>query len=298
MKYYVIAPALNLRSTPNSSRSTNILARIPQNNLVELIDKHSINWWKVKILSNQIVGYVASRFLEPFHQNAISLNSIGEANFAPDSRASLDSKRYMHKPIGDSSIPYRDLTSLDTKLNSIQALHKKLHVENSIRYKRTEKHTFCNIYAYDFCHFSQAYLPRVWWKERAIRKLLQQESVEVLYGETVYEMNANALHDWLINWGDQFGWFRETDLTLFQQFLNDNGGIGIICAKRKDRRRSGHITVALPENDQAKAYYENGKVLFPLQTQAGATNLKYFSVERRDWWSHDRYSSFVFFLHG
>ena len=82
-----------------------------------------------------------------------------------------------------------------------------------------------------------------------------------------------------------------------QQAVNENGGIGIICAKRKKVGLSGHIVPVVPETERKKAHRVDGKVVYPLQSQAGKLNYKYFAKARKDWWNHERYSSHVFYYH-
>jgi len=296
-KYSVTASTLNIRSSTSKQDSSNIIGKIPFQHIVELIEQTTPEWWKIEVTESGFVGYVSSQYLSPFIDEPIINNGIREANFLPDSKANLNSKHMMHKPIGDSTIPFRDLTDTASKINSIKQLINKLNVETSLRYQKTEKNTFCNIYAYDYCYFCLVYIPRVWWTEKAIKSLLQGQNVEILYGNTVSELNANALHDWLLNWAVDFGWQRFFNTDEFQNKINSNGGVGIICAKRKDTRRSGHIVAVVPENDTQKAFRQNGLVLFPLQSQAGANNYNYFSDKKKDWWVGSQFSSFVFYYH-
>lgn len=296
-KYSVTASMLNLRSTPTKQDSSNIIGKIQFQHSVELIEKTTPDWWKVVVIGTPLKGYVSAKYLAILADDSTVYTEIKEANFSPDPKASLDSKMYMHKPIGDSSIPYRDLSTPDSKKNSIHQLINKLNVASSIRYKRTDTNTFCNIYAYDYCYFCRAYIPRVWWNMSAIKKLLKEEPVEIIYGNTVNELNANALHDWFLDWGDDFGWERFYSVNDLQERINQTGGVGIICVKRKDTNRSGHIVAVVPENDSHKAYRQNGIVIYPLQSQAGAQNFNYFSEGKKDWWHSDNFSSFVFFYH-
>ncbi|MGB5819802.1 MAG: SH3 domain-containing protein [Saonia sp.] len=296
-RYSVIAPALNLRSAPTSADPFNILGVLSFQTVVEVLEQTSVSWWKIKTISTGLSGFVSSRFLAPLEDTPIVVKEISKANYPKDKRASLFTKGMMHKPIGTPNIAHRDVSSPETKRESIGILIDTLNVEHSERYRPTEKNTFCNIYAYDFCHFSDTYIPRVWWKEKAIKKLLEGQQVEVLYGETVYELNANALHDWLLEWGDDFGWRRISFAEEMQNAVNNEGGVGIICAKRRDTRFSGHITVVVPETNARKADRQAGVVLHPLQSQAGGRNRKYFSKAVGAWWRKQKFSSFVFYYH-
>lgn len=233
----------------------------------------------------------------PLKDNPIPNNLIKRADLLPDSESRLDSIEKKEKPIGDSSIPFRDLTDLTTKKESIGRLIDKLDVASSARYQRTEEDTYCNVYSYDYCYFGKVYLPTVWWTEKALKKILQGQEEEVIFGETVDRIYSSAIHDWFLEWGASFGWQRMFSTDEIQNKVNANGGIGIICAKRKEKGLSGHIVPVVPETDFHKAYRENGIVVYPLQSQAGKLNYNYFSEVRKDWWNDELYSSYVFYYH-
>jgi hypothetical protein len=213
----------------------------------------------------------------------------------PDSR--LDTRDRKRHPLSDESIPYRDMTNASTKKESIRQLIEKLDVKRSLRYQRTIEDTYCNVYSYDFCHFSNVYLPTVWWTDESLEKILNGQEVIPVFEDTVETIYSSAIHDWFLKWGASFGWKRMTNLDEIQQKVNEEGGIGIICAKRKIKGLSGHIVPIVPETNGKKAYRENGVVIYPLQSQAGKLNYNYFSKARKDWWNHERYSSHVFYYH-
>jgi hypothetical protein len=230
-------------------------------------------------------------------ENSVPDPRIKIANFAPNPESRLDSMEVKWKPIDDSTIPFRDLTNLSTKKESYTKLIDKLDVENSIRYQRTIEDTYCNVYTFDYCYFSNVYVPTIWWTEEALQKVLDGEEVEVIYGETVDHIYSSAIHDWFLQWGASFGWKRMFSVDEMQSQVNTNGGIGIICAKRREKGLSGHIVPVVPETDLHQAYRENGVVLYPLQSQAGKENYNYFSEVRKDWWNDELYSSYVLYYH-
>jgi hypothetical protein len=230
-------------------------------------------------------------------ENSVPDPRIKIANFAPNPESRLDSMEVKWKPIDDSTIPFRDLTNLSTKKESYTKLIDKLDVENSIRYQRTIEDTYCNVYTFDYCYFSNVYVPTIWWTEEALQKVLDGEDVEVIYGETVDHIYSSAIHDWFLQWGASFGWKRMFSVDEMQSQVNTNGGIGIICAKRREKGLSGHIVPVVPETDLHQAYRENGVVLYPLQSQAGKENYNYFSEVRKDWWNDELYSSYVLYYH-
>ncbi len=224
-------------------------------------------------------------------------SQIKRAELLPHHDSRLDSMLMKIHPISDKDVPYRDLSSLETKKESLRQLIDKLNVTKSIRYQRTVEDTYCNVYSYDYCYFSKAYLPTVWWTEEALEKILDGQEIEAVFGKTVENIYSSAIHDWFSKWGSSFGWKKMTSLDEMQHKVNTEGGVGIICAKRKKIGLSGHIVPVVPETKTKKAYRENGIVKYPLQSQAGILNYNYFAKARKDWWNHERYSSHVFYYH-
>jgi len=85
-----------------------------------------------------------------------------------------------------------------------------LSVETSARYKPAGGLTYCNIYATDYCYCFGVYLPRVWWNDLALADFILGKEVKPVYNKTVVELNANALHLWLVQFGERFGWRAAT----------------------------------------------------------------------------------------
>ncbi len=119
-------------------------------------------------------------------------------------------------------------------------------------------------------------------------------AVEVRYAVTVNELNANSLFDWLNDHGPRFGWRRIFDLDAMQSHAN-NGGVAVICAKRKELNRSGHIAAVVPETASQQAARSGGAVVRPLQSQAGAANHRYTNGPRA-WWQGAEFREFGFFV--
>lgn len=233
----------------------------------------------------------------PTLEDSIAHNKIKEADLLPDPESRLDSMEMKERPIMDSSIPFRDLTDSESKRESISRLIDKLDVFSNVRYQRTVEDTYCNVYSYDYCHFCKVYLPTVWWTDEALEKVLSGQEVEAVFEQTVDRIYSSAIHDWFLEWGTNFGWERMFTVEEIQNKVNTEGGVGIICAKRKEKGLSGHIVPVVPETDLHQAYRENGKVLYPLQSQAGKENYNYFSEVRKDWWNDELYSSYVLYYH-
>jgi hypothetical protein len=230
-------------------------------------------------------------------EEVIPPQGIKAAVLLPRESSNLNSIESKFHPMSDDSIPFRNLKSAESKRRSLHKIIRKLDVKNSLRYQRTPEDTYCNVYSFDYCFHAKVYLPTVWWTDEAIERLQNGEDVTPIFNETVLPIYSSAIHDWFIQWGEAFGWKRMTDLTAIQEKVTSDGGIGIICAKRKTVGLSGHIVPIVPETEKKKAFRENGVVLYPLQSQAGKINYNYFARKRRDWWNHIRYSSFVMYYH-
>ena len=165
-----------------------------------------------------------------------------------------------------------------------------------LRYQPRAGTTYCNIYATDFAWLCGAYLPRVWWTDRALLRLRAGERVAVEYGRTVRELNANALYDWLEDFGPAFGWKREVELTALQAAANV-GEVCVIVARRADLNRPGHITAVVPETGDAKAVRNaQDEVVRPLESQAGTRNVLR-APPASAWWQGSRFQAFAFWRH-
>ncbi len=201
-------------------------------------------------------------------------------------------------PLGEPGRPRRTSDDAGERVTQLRAIIDYLDSASPghLRYKPRGSTTFCNIYAYDLCTLAGAYLPRVWWTDAAIMRMARGETVPVRYGETVRELNANALHDWLEDHGPAFGWVREIDLTTLQAAANA-GEVCLIVAKRRDLNQSGHITAVVPEHEDFVARRDAaGGVIRPVESQAGVSNFRY-AVNDRAWWLNSRFQSSAFWRH-
>jgi len=131
-----------------------------------------------------------------------------------------------------------------------------------------------------------AYIPRLWWNENALKKLVKGIWQEVLYGETVFEQNCNALTSWFHKYAFCFGWVRVFGIKKLQMEVN-KGTIGIIVAKNRHVTGAGHIVVVMPETETLKALWVNDSLVSPLQSQAGSRNSKYSTGY--NWWENEEH---------
>jgi hypothetical protein len=301
MKYTTTATLLNLRRTPKIA-STNIVGKLIQHTLVEKIEEHSKDWWKVKTTysGKLIEGYVHSSYLkkvnqpveEPLQEKADF--KIPEVNLKSINNKATRSNQRWAFCLEENDLPFRNLGSLSSKTDSIHKIIDYLNVEKSLRYSPKTTSTYCNIYAYDYCYLCKVFIPRVWWSSKALLDISKGEKVDAVYAKTVYEQNANSLLDWLQTFGKDFGWVRSFELNEIQDAAN-KGKVVIICAAHKNANNSGHITAVVPENTAHKAIRNTlGNITQPLQSQAGRVNRKYFN---QNWWLSSNYRDFGFWIH-
>jgi hypothetical protein len=163
------------------------------------------------------------------------------------------------------------------------------------RYQPRDGLTFCNIYAHDYCHLAGAYLPRVWWSQRAVVDLAQGKTVKPVIADTLWEMRSNDLFRWLRVFGSSFGWRETATLTRLQRAAN-RGQVALIVARRTEEARSGHLVMVVPETKRQCALRERRKVVIPLQSQAGDVNFKR-GTEVLDWWNDGRFAESAFWVH-
>lgn len=168
---------------------------------------------------------------------------------------------------------------LDTR--AIRETIDWMAVDKSARWQPVGSRTYCNVYASDVVHVLGGYLPRVWWIHPGAG------NYTVAYGETVREMTANSLHDWMHDHGEGFGWQIVpvgADGSWMQDLVDESSTYGVIIGRNRDKRRPGHVTVVLPSACSGVA--GDG----PLQSQAGTTNKRWF---RDRWWESSRFGSVV-----
>ena len=288
---------LNLRSAPDPGQN-NILAVIPHGHEVsKLADSEVPNWWRVSTALNGSTaeGFVNSRFLSPADGPGVTASEVVAVDLPTNGMTVTRANRLRAHPLTEEPpVKRRASDPAETRVAAIRQLIDWFKVESSKRYMPNGS-TFCNIYAYDYCFMTEAYLPRVWWTSQALLKLQAGQSVPVKYAETVEERTANGLNDWFKQWGEHFGWRRVTSLTELQDAANQ-GKVCITVAKAKQHSHGGHghIVAVVPENNSFKAVRENGEVLKTVQSQAGRHNHDYV-VQR--WWDDGTYADFGHWVH-
>ena len=304
--YKIKGNVVNVRSSPTKINNSNIITTLNQDFVVSLVDNINVEWFKVTFVKNNIrlEGFIYATLLEKVDgDNQIPPVSVPilppEVHFKNNNSSNRNSVIARHFQLNEPNMSFRAIT--DTNEQKIQVIHQIINflsVNTSKRYLpiNNGQTTYCNIYAYDFCYLNSAYLPRVWWTQKAILNIQQKISVNVSYGETVRELRANDLFDWLDEWGSSYGWIRTFDLTELQNQVNQ-GKVGLICAKRLDTNRSGHIVAVVPETATFVARHSGGVVIEPLQSQAGVSNKKLFNNSNQWWTKPNTFREFGFWYH-
>jgi hypothetical protein len=295
MSHYEVAVlGLNLRSTPRVARG-NVRAVLPQGQRLERIAVAKDSWWLVRAALRGVAveGFVASRFLEPAPaevapEQPMLTPGIPVAHLERDrpevTRSSANGRAY---PLGEAGRPARPAGDPAARAEALTAIVEWLGVDNPNhrRWAREGNATFCNVYAHDYCCLAGAYLPRVWWTGSALAQLARGVVLLPRYGVTVRERNANALFDWLVDFGAAFGWRRTFEFDTLQEHAN-HGAVALVAAQRRELDQPGHLVAVVPETEVAMATRVDGRVVAPLQSQAGRSNHRY-TTDR--WWTAPKF---------
>lgn len=302
------ATQLNLRSEPRVAPATRMAALAQGTPVAKVADAAEPGWIRVRaVLGGQLAeGFVKTEFLRsiaPEDARRVS-RATGAAEVRPvnlkEGRSDVtrrgDSGRAF--PLGEAGMPRRTASDPATRVRQLVDIVNYLDSEKRThaRYGPKTSATFCNIYACDYCYLAKVYLPRVFWTPSALQRLRDGEDVAVRYDDTVRELNANALHDWLQDFGPGFDWIRVMNLDVLQAAANA-GEVCLIAAKRRDTNRSGHIVAVVAEQPALQAARSaSGEVLRAVESQAGVTNHRFF-VKPTAWWRDERFQSFGFWRH-
>ncbi|HUE84082.1 MAG TPA: hypothetical protein VMM84_18410 [Pyrinomonadaceae bacterium] len=292
---------LFLRSEPVVKDNTKI-AVLPMGHVVaKLAESETAGWWEVSttIDGANIKGFVSSKFLVPNSEFEAppSQSSLSAVHLHANTPVTRKQTRWAFA-LNEAGQPTRNSSSPpNVKAKELGSIIKWLDVQNKARYLPKPSATYCNIYGYDYCYLAGVYLPRVWWNNTAIAKLKAGKSVSPIINQTVSEIRANGLFDWLREHGLTFGWRRSfNNLTELQNAAND-GQVVVILAQHKIPNLSGHIAVVAPETSTQKALRNGSTLIRPLQSQAGRTNRSYWTPP--SWWSNSqKYKDFGFWING
>ena len=298
--HIVTALHLNLRSEPDPTKR-NVIAVLPQGTAVDKIANSGVaGWFEVDavVAGTTLRGHVNKSLLGPVgttfpsgHTTAGKVPAADLGSKSSEKRSVTGTRAYS---IGEAGKPGKPSTHSSGKMAGILRILDWLDVGKSshLRWQGGGGKTFCNIYVYDVCDTAGAYIPRVWWTSKAITDLLAGNTVSAKYGETVLEMRANYIFNWLVEYGADFGWKRVFDVDTLQTEAN-SGRLAIICAQRTDMEKPGHIQIIAPEHGTHAAKRSAGKVTQPLQSNAGSTNFTYGFLGS-SWWQGATFKQFGF----
>jgi len=296
-EFRVNTVGLNLRREPRV-KANNVIVSLSLGDMVtKIAEAADPKWWQVSttIQGSHVEGFVNHSFLVPAAQfeQPQTRTGITEVHLETSKKIARSQASGRAFPLNEAGQPDRDGATDAAKVADLTAIIKHLNVEKSARYIASGGATFCNIYAYDYCFLAGVYLPRVWWMRKAIATLAAGGSVTPKYNETVSELNANSLYNWLEEFGQDFGWVRTFDLTDLQNAAG-TGQVCIVCAQRTELNRPGHICAVVPETQSHQAKRSGANVTTPLQSQAGASNFNYGG---RVWWTGSQFRKFGFWKH-
>jgi hypothetical protein len=288
---------LRLRSSAFSGNKENIITVLKTDELVDVTDSTMADWYKVLTTSRtpNITGFAASDYLETYVQPAAPASTgvagiLKPVNLPPNSASRRNNHAAWQYPLGEPDLPKVTSADVQTRIGGMHNIVNYLEVDKSARY-RVDEHTYCNIYAFDYCYLGNAFIPRVWWTYKALQKVLAGMDVKPVYGVSVVELNANSIYAWLEEWGDDYGWVRTYDLTVLQDNVNQ-GKVGVISGPNVNPQRSGHICCVIPEKDGNVATRSGNTVICPLLSQSGAKNIKLYNNNR--WWLLPQIKEFGF----
>ncbi|MDM0013261.1 hypothetical protein QTH87_12530 [Variovorax sp. J22P168] len=309
---------LRLRSAPAISTppQANVVANLPGGHRVRAVTGKPVKGFlevETELLGALLHGFASLKFLAPApavpRRVALARGARAAAAAAPfvpppaalASRPGNPTRRRdpaNARSLDEPKQPGRSGQSAEALRAELGAIVDWLAVDNPAfaRYQPRAGLTFCNIYSHDYCHLAGVYLPRVWWTSPSLVAMSHGASLSPLIGDTVVEMRANDLFRWLRDYGQAFGWRQTGTLTKLQQAANQ-GGIGLIVARRREDGRSGHIVAVVPETETAAARRDAaGEVPAPLQSQAGARNFAR-GTGKANWWNGEEFAESAFWIH-
>lgn len=305
--------ALNLRREPRipASGPSNVLTRLPAGHLVNwLSGKKSDGWYLVETNFNgaYFKGYASSDYL-------VAVKEELPETVTPSADDPVTGVIAAHLPVkaglivkrtdpanarslNEAGRPSRNKNAMPAELvQSLLQIINWIDVANPKhkRYQPGDGKTFCNIYVHDYCSLAGVYFPRVWWTQGALLKLAAGQQVAPAYDDTVVEIQANNLFRWMRDFGPRFGWRQTGDLTKLQQAAN-LGAVAIIIGRRVADKGSGHVVAIAPETDIKAKRDAGGNVTLPVQSQAGASNVKAGTISA--WWLNaEKFAEYAFWIH-
>ena len=301
--HVVTALKLNLRSAPDSSKNNVVIVLSQGMEVTKVANSPVAGWIEVtaRIVTMNLRGFISDKHITPISaatfpqsQPVTATGTLPRCDLGPHANARRNNRGSWAYRIGEPGLPGLPSTHPGGAVAGIAAVVDWMNPGNSahLRWWPQGSTTYCNVFSHDAALAMGCYLPRVWWTSSAIARIMAGQTVPVTYGTTVNEMRANAIFDWLEEYGDSFGWVREPTPHALQMAVNP-GRVGIICAQRTDMNRPGHIQIVAPEHNGQLARRMNGVVTQPLQSNAGSRNFTWGQLGT-SWWGSANFREFGF----
>ena len=117
------------------------------------------------------------------------------------------------------------------------------------------------------------------------------------YNQNVIELNANSLYQWLKDCSIRpqhlsFGW-TQTHPADAQKAVDNLTHFAVIVARRRERNRSGHITVIIPQQLHPN-HNKSPKPNTPIQSEAGSVNRQI--THNNLWYERNIYDAYGAFI--
>ena len=199
--------------------------------------------------------------------NQLIINS--SYNVSVSNRASKNRPRYENSENNRSAAAYN--TVID-----------HFSVKTNPRYRIDGNgNTWCNIFAWDVGTAMRVPLPH--WVDANTQAPAEPGA------RNAYELNANAMYNWLASKGAKYGWWSVNANTAQ---MRANAGYPTVVVWRNSSGASGHIAVCRPEGN---GYYCKGNNGGPVIAQAGGSNFNYGNVSNG--FGSSRLNSVVYWTH-
>ena len=186
------------------------------------------------------------------------MNVVSESNIITNSNYDVS----VSNPAKENS-PHYENTSAGRSESAYNKVIDQFNVQSNKRYQPASGRTYCNIFAWDVMSAMNVSLPH-WIKNN-------EPATSTTSGAN--ELNANAVYNWLQEYGASYGWSKVDNAYDAQKRAND--GYPTIAIWKNTSGASGHVAVVRPEGNG----YTYTDTKGPVIAQAGASNYNYCNVK-------------------
>jgi len=281
--------------------SNNVVGTVKRDSFVLIMEKDTSGQWYKILYDGTKVGYISIyNVLIPKGTADTSTTSPnisvgGQSNGTWGSRALANNPGLRNKIGSRGPDAYNKvIDQFKVGQNTWNATDKAFTTTYNSRYNQTYVNannvyqtsiqaTYCNIFDWDVMGAMGVHFPH-WAKGDGDYNVPGRAAVKTPYqpapgasGQSgMYELSANMLYVWIVNYGKDYGW-TEVDPTIAQNRAN-NGFPTVTVCRNKNDSSSGHVQVVRPETSTYKynvppSGYPNGTGC--VIAQAGGTNFNY-----------------------